>query len=153
MRIIYVILIVFILLLSMEVYSIINPGVKPIKKPIATKKTNCCLLKGTEQDNVRLIKLCQTKNSWSRSSLKPLSPSHSNYFFDWRVGGQDQGYWFVLGQEAVPFSQSPQEWAWIAQEVSNRKWKLGKSDKFFRRRDQPVDSGPLLSPRPKSQSH
>ena len=37
MRIIYVILIVF-LFLSMEVYSIINPGVKPIKETNRNKE-------------------------------------------------------------------------------------------------------------------
>jgi hypothetical protein len=54
---------IFISFLSTEVYTIINPGVKPIKKPKATKKTNCCALQAIEQDNVRLIKLCQTKQS------------------------------------------------------------------------------------------
>ena len=64
MRLFNIILFLFSLtFLSSELYTIINPGVKPIKKPIVTKKTDCCPLNATEQDNVRLIKLCQTKQS------------------------------------------------------------------------------------------
>ncbi len=62
-RILAILVTIFISFLSSEVYTIISPGAKPIKKPIVTKKTNCCPLNATEQDNVRLIKLCQTKNS------------------------------------------------------------------------------------------
>ena len=58
-----ILLFVFISFLSTEVYTIISPGVKPVKKPIVTKKTNCCPLNAISLDNVRLIQICQNKNS------------------------------------------------------------------------------------------
>lgn len=64
MRIIKVILLLaFFSFLSNEVHTIIRPGVRPEKKPIETKKTNCCILNANYSDNVRLIQICQTKNS------------------------------------------------------------------------------------------